>query len=805
MKKKILSILLCICLLSSVAALFSSCGFGGSKKLELVDYEMIYADDASDTLIDYVKSTHKALQEKTGEKLGLVKLKQGKESEDSSKYEILVGNTDRAETAKALKSIKGQGYTITVIKKKLVIVGTTNFFTMLALQRFNDAYLSDGEKSATLKIEKVLEAEVETFTIEDTQWAFVHSSLLADGDFVLDKIDEAKNLIGEFSDVRGTGMKTIADKSAYQKEIIVGNADRTEMKDFTQGMDALDYGIGIKNGKLLVAGLGDAAMENAFRLFKDMLSDSVVKKEETRIFMIPADFACIFTDTEAAALTDFPRPEGLALSGSADVHDGSTEFYYEGKGVSADAYKAYCGKLEAAGYTLHGQETTVEDSIYRTYVNTAKGTTLYVAYNAYKHAATQNVTLFKPAIRIVSAYTSTVNLFDAEMLAPNYANKIQESSVSTIKLYESNSAWYGNLYVIALQDGSFVLLDGGRSTTNARDEIYKVLLAYYMDSHNGSFPTANDPIRIAAWVVSHGHGDHTGNIASFINQYCAGYGTRDVSISGITKHKTYVTVDRLIANFISDEEHYNDRDGNVALRNNYAEYSTRIKDAPGKEAGFKYYKVHSGQRFWLSNVEFEVMHTHEDLFPQKLHIYNDASTVIRTHIYHTNNGQPTGGKSAVLWLGDAQDDASKSMRATYGSALQTEMVQYAHHGFTGCEWKLYQLVAPKLIWWPQGETAYEAYNISANASKSNYLGVNYKVSNNLASVHYIILNWDKDYTVTVLSGGVNYTMYSATNPYGIRHMCAGQDKLPSGVTWSKVGISISSGLLYTKHTTKPAM
>ena len=51
MKKKILSILLCICMLSSLVLLFSSCSiFGNSKTFELEGYSLVYADDASGTL-----------------------------------------------------------------------------------------------------------------------------------------------------------------------------------------------------------------------------------------------------------------------------------------------------------------------------------------------------------------------------------------------------------------------------------------------------------------------------------------------------------------------------------------------------------------------------------------------------------------------------------------------------------------------------------------------------------------------------------------------------------------------------------
>ena len=819
MKTRILSLLLCICLLFSAVALFSSCSLGGSKDIELKGYNLIYAEDASDSLDANIATTHKALQEKTGETVGLIKVKGDSEDEDLTDYEILVGNTGRKETNKALRSIRGHGYTIKVIKNKIVIVGTTNFLTMLALQKFNDLCLT-GEKSAVLTVEKVRESKIETLSIADQKWAFVHSPYLDEVDFVPKQIAETKEMIGKYSSIRGTAMKIIADTSKNDTEIIVGVTNRAEGKEFMVGMDALDYGVGVKNGKVIIAGLGDTALSKAFILFRDMLRDSVVEVDDEKIFVLPADFSLIFTDTENAAFTDFPRPEGLVLSGTADVHDG-TEFYYEGKGVSLDAYKAYCEKLVAAGYRLYGKANDdVEGSYYRTYVNEQAGGTLYVAYSAYTHRIKQDLTdVFSPAIRVVSARLDAVNLVDEQSYNFVPFDRVQNSSITAVELFPVHEGkfegkeyrYYGNIYIMTLEDGSFVLFDAGRNVDGKTStEIYKTLLALYLEGHDydndgvadtDEMPTEENPIRIAAWVFSHGHSDHVGAFESFINNYCAGYGTTHIAAnklaSGIGGHRTYVTIDRLISNFTSDEEHY--ADGSEPVRDKYATLAAKVKDAEGKEAGFKYYKVHTGQKFWLANVEFEVILTHEDIFPQKIHIYNNASTVIRTTMYYTDDDGKTltDKKASVLWLGDAQTQASQSMRALYGEALQSDMLQYAHHGFSGCEWKFYQLVKPKLVWWPQGELEFEAYVIASGKSATSANGVNYRVINELKSLQYIILSMEGNYTLTIGSKGAVYTGYSGTNKLGVRKVSLGSTS--AKITSELVSGNIKSGYLHTKY------
>lgn len=810
MKRKILSVLLCLAMLASLAVLFASCG-RGSKKVELDGYQLVYADDLSESTASYVKDSFvPTLEKKSGNKVGLVKIKTGSEATKVEDKEILVGNTNRKETEKALKSIKGDGYTITVIKDKIVIVGTSNLFTLLALQEFEDTYLS-GEKNATFNIEKVLEKKVETISI-DNKWSFIHEGQLKSGDFVVKQIIETQKAISDVSDVRGNAMKVYPDtQKAAATEILVGMINRAESKAFAAGIDGADYGFGIKDGKLIVAGLNEAMVGKSFTLLRDALRDSVTVVDGKKAIVLPADFSCIMTDTEAGIVTDFPRPEGLTVSGSQTVHDGSTTYLYQGSGVSADAYKAYVNKLKAEGYTLHGQENTVEDSIFGTYVNRQTGITVYAAYNAYKHAAAQGLTdLFQPAIRLVVAKLDTVNLLDEDMLAPDYTGKVQESSITTIKIHPYDAggrmATYGNMYVITLQDGSFVMYDAGPYSEESTDEIYKVLLALYREGHHGNDPTADDPIRIAAWVISHGHGDHTGNFQPFLKKFCKEYGGY---VDGIVEeHQSYVTVDRLIANFISDEEAKN-CDGNLTLRNKYAEYSTMVHDAEGEEQGFKYYKVHTGQKFWLANVEFEIMHTHEDQYPNRsyngdgVNVYNEKSLIFRTHIYHTVGGSATGGKTSTLWLGDGQTLASRILRATYGDKIQTEQMQYAHHGYNGCEWALYKMIKPTLIWWPQGSEEYSAYNNDAHASSGGANGVNYKVITQLSSVQWIILGDHMNYTVTVLADGARYELYNKTNqPYGIRHVRVGEEDIMGSIGATLTSTNNTNGLLYTTYNTK---
>lgn len=759
--KRVISLLLCIVMLASLAVLFSSCG--GGKEVDFTDYRLIYGSDLSDTATEEVKTFADALSKKTGEKIGIKKVSSTGDTDEGDELEILVGNTNRPETAKALKKIKGHGYIVTVIGSKVVVAGTTNLLTLMALDFFTETYLG-GEESLTMKIATEKQSKMEMLEF-DNKWSFIYA---ADLDSTLDQISveiqETKKILNTFTDLRTSSMVTQPDTESREKEIVVGLANRDAAKAINAVMTVVEYGVAIKDGKIILPGQNDAMTVKSLKCFRDVVRDSVYEADGKKLVALPTDFTRMYTDTESTYVTDFPKPEGLTLGGSVDVHLG-VEYYYEG--ADAAAYNTYCAALVSAGYTLFS-DNTAEGSIFRIYNNTAKNITLYVAYNDFAHAAAQGLG-HKKAIRIVASRLDAVNQVSPDELTMGSFTKIQDASITTLKLdYTKSSAddIFGNLFIVALEDGSFVLLDGALALEADRDRIYHTLLDLYQQAHGGAAPTQDNPIRIAAWYLSHGHNDHYGTVPMFIKKYIADF----------SRYK--ITVDRLIANFGSDDEMYNCEDGgrapNQTIRNSYTELSALVKDAPGEKAGFDYIKVHTGQRFWLASTEFEVLHTHEDQYPERIHIYNNTSTVIRMNMYNTNGTTITeGSKTSMLWLGDAQENASKFMRAIWGSYLKSDIVQVAHHGWNGCEWQFYQLVAPTAALWPNSMNVWKK-SFHANTGGNVGNGCSYKIIYNLTSLQYIIVCDTVNYNITVTATGANFEPYNATgNPKGVRSVGAG--------------------------------
>ncbi|MBE6604702.1 MAG: hypothetical protein E7639_03225 [Ruminococcaceae bacterium] len=789
--KKVLSLLLCIVMLASLAVLFSSCG--GGKEVDFTDYRLVYGSDMSDTGTEEVKTFADALSKKTGEKIGVKKVNPTSDTDEGDELEILVGNTNRPETAKALKKIKGHGYIVTVIGSKVVVVGTTNLLTLVALDFFTETYLG-GEESLTMKIATEKQSKMEMLEF-DNKWSFIHASDLNGIDQINMEIQESKKILDGIADLNASVMVMQSDTESREKEILVGLVNRDAAKELNAVMTVVEYGVAIKDGKIILPGLNDAMTVKSLKYFRDVVRDSVCEADDKKTVAFPTSFTRIYTDTESIYVTDFPKPEGLTLGGSVDVHQG-LEYYYEC--TDATAYNTYCTALVSAGYTLFS-DNTAEGSIFRIYNNTEKNITLYVAYNDFAHAAEQGLG-HKKAIRIVASRLDAVNQVSPDELTMGTFEKIQDASITTIKLDYAKSSTdevFGNLFIVALEDGSFVLLDGALALEADRERIYHTLLDLYKQAHGGNDPTQNDPIRIAAWYLSHGHNDHYGAVQMFIKKYAADF----------SRYK--ITVDRLIANFGSDDEMYNCEDGgrapNQLIRNTYTELSALVKDTPGEKAGFDYIKVHTGQRFWLASTEFEVLYTHEDQYPNRIHVYNNTSTVIRMNMYSTNGTTITeGSKTSMLWLGDAQEDASKFMRASWGSYLKSDIVQVAHHGWHGCEWQFYQLVAPTAALWPNSMSSWKKY-FHANTGGNVGNGCSYKIIYNLTSLQHIIVCDTYNYNITVTATGANFEPYNATsNPKGVRSVGVGYPNFNSSRNVERGTVAAKNrSYMTTKYYTAP--
>ncbi|MBE6595308.1 MAG: hypothetical protein E7644_05865 [Ruminococcaceae bacterium] len=736
--KRLLSLLLCLSLIGGALLCLASC----QKKADVdfsAGYRVVYEKGFNDTLLNCVKSFEDGLEES----LGVTFDKMVSDGGEATELEVLVGDTDRPESAALKKKIEGDGYAFGVRKGKLVLVGTSKLYTVMALNAF--AALCAEAEGSTVTVPDTVSSQMNTVHLNE-EYALTYSSNVdetaSEGEGTVDHEENpdclsydvvaAKQLrdsLRKLLNAKSTSMPYDDDrKETYPKEVLIGLVDREATADFIKRLDADSYGISVTAKKVAVTGMNEVGLRAAVMAMNDIIDAATTKEDGKTVILLPEGFSLVLNINHKWVL-DFPRPtgEGVTLQGTVDAESNHLLFNYSGDKA---AYLAYCQQLESAGYELL-QANEVAGSIYRTY-RTEK-IRLQVSFAAFAHAKDQNVKDFTPGIRIVSgAEGERGTEFDDSYLTEDLSyNKVTETRLTAVYLnyyLKNDNSIYGNCYVMQLEDGSFIVQDGGHNNGGAENRLYNVLADLHKQA-TGLAPSASNPIVIAAWYLTHGHGDHYPTFTAM----CKKYGTK-------------IRVESLISNFPSDEMFYSFPKANMTIRND-------MSVVTGYTQGeMQYIKVHTGQRIFVRNVEIEILFTPEDLYPVMPEQYNDTCTVARFIVHNTDGkGNKQGKPTSILWMGDAQPDTTRCMRAMWGDTLKSDAVQVAHHGGGDSERYFYPVVQPELVLWPCA-TKRMSGRVNDNSNTSHW---KYSIYNlyRMESVKYHVISDLYNTTITITKDG----------------------------------------------------
>ncbi len=784
-KTRFLSLVLALLMLCGTATLFSSCAKTGEMKLsrktvelDLSEYTVVYADGGEDKSISTSFKTRMGdFAAKLGSATGVNFLanQESRTRSGPADPEILIGNTTREQSAKALKSIKGHGYTIQVIDNKIVIIGTTNLLTLKAVQFFEENYLATAETvSKTLSINKSAKAQkVEMIKLADKEnfyFSTVYSSDLdtdpqqsndrevyygivpgTGRDYAYDMLQDMQTRLLSLTEITRkvlTESQKTDQTDPTANEIIVGTlTTREETAACRSELSENEYGIFVRDGDIVLTAWNDAALQLGGRVFLDYLYEcQYTDKDGNFSLLVPADLKLTGVCSENW-VTDFPKPEGegIELYTTAEGESNSLIHVYMGNGVNAAAYEAYTEKLVAAGYRLYGNKNTAEDSIFAAYTNKQQNTYLYVSYNAYKHADTVDYAFDQPTIRVISAPLSDINLLDTKHFTPRNPSKKTDSSITAVAL---PSGSIGTGYVIMTEDGKFFVLDGGGATTKENksaengnlktrpeheiDNLYSILRDLYVKTF-GVAPSKDAPIEIVGWAISHNHGDHTNVLWEFSEKFGT-YGKKVTYGEDKISENVYVTVDYIFGSYPTDSRLYNTGEPSTFM----IDYMDEIKKNFTKKE-LTYIKLFTGQKLYFANLEIEVLFTTEDMVPQRIVTLNDSSSILRFTL--TPSGKDASGAKvkgdpvSFVVTGDAYVHGGRWCSAMYGDYLQSDMVAVAHHGGPGTEETFYDDIAPDYIWFPNLRISYESYM----KGSSWYAKVDQYICNDLESVDMIIL------------------------------------------------------------------
>ena len=695
---------------------------------ELSAYTVVYAQSEENSIKDTVSEY---LAKDIG-KSATVKISANNDTADQVSKEILIGDTNRAESAAAKALLPEKGFVITVIDSKIAIVGSDDIQTVCAVNYFIENYIGEASVPKTAVV-TAGEADV-TFS---AAYTFVFD----------DKLDDtAGNTLGTTSSKNARDYPCIAadqliknmnistqnqkrsnDSDVAELEVLIGNVDREAYSDFIATLAENEYGILVKGGKIILAGYNDLAIVKSVSCFKEILNIS----KSGSAWKLYEGF-CIKGSVNTDWIVDFTRPAGenISLYNTMDSNDDSLQFLYTGSGVNAAAFDDYCQQLIGEGYTVL-TENTIENSKFKTLVNNTKGITLHVSYNDFKYESEYAVqdkfyVDYEKCIRVISAPISSVDLPTEDMVTENPSyTKVANSAMTVVGLTHRS---VGMNYVIRLEDGSFIIFDGGYIANGYEHiNLWKVLRELHFEAY-GSYPSADNPIRIAAWVITHSHSDHYFVFKAFTKLYGK---DPDIKIEALIGNFPATNVLYAAAGTTSDIK-------DLGVEGTISTFQSQVT------GGFKYIKAHSGQTFYFANVKMEVLMTYEDHNPANIQGENDTCTIVRLTIATTDaqSGAKTSAQAAVntvtaIFLGDAQRYQSRYMCAMYGDYLASDIVQLAHHGNIGCETPIYDAISASVVLWPECENHVPMYMNPENIQSGFYYEVDQYVAD-MPCVRYII-------------------------------------------------------------------
>jgi beta-lactamase superfamily II metal-dependent hydrolase len=217
----------------------------------------------------------------------------------------------------------------------------------------------------------------------------------------------------------------------------------------------------------------------------------------------------------------------------------------------------------------------------------------------------------------------------------------------------------GMSYVIELQDGRFIIIDGGYFTPGEQDRLYQFLTA-----HTEQTPT------ITAWYFSHAHQDHVGTFIEFMRKY-----------------REDVTIEKLLYAFHPVDLPTDDVDWKSSDPATIKEFYRTVESSC---ADIETVTLQAGYKLHFGELTIDVIYTYEDLYPERAG-FNDYSTVITTTV--------AGQK--ILWLGDAYRKASRTLLQA-PEKLKCDIVQVAHHGIDDAEelTQVYRSTGACVALWP---------------------------------------------------------------------------------------------------------
>lgn len=224
----------------------------------------------------------------------------------------------------------------------------------------------------------------------------------------------------------------------------------------------------------------------------------------------------------------------------------------------------------------------------------------------------------------------------------------------------------GMCYIIRCRDGSFFVIDSAHMYS-VNDDIR--IIEFLKKLTGGKKPV------VAGWFFSHSHEDHVSKFVDIVEY-----------------HKNEIDIETVYYNFPAVDH----RDYKIWGECHKA-VTLRFENAMKNNPDIKKVILHTGQRFFVRNLEFVTLCTHEDIYPNSLRDYNNSSAAIMM----------LAEGSRVLFPGDCSAESDKVLVGRYGDYLNCDVVQVSHHGHSGTSPEFYRLANAECALFPVTEIKFD--------------------------------------------------------------------------------------------------
>ena len=583
--KRIIILLLVLAMIPLVA-----CKDNGEKEQETVKVSLPIADFSivrpiftSVELVTACNDIASVLNQKLGSEK--VKVTNDKNEEPDDKYEIIIGATKRKESTAALEELNSDAsmrYVIKLVGRKIVIIGSDDVASVVGAKAFCEM-LSGHIQDTNLVFE-------ENYTLKSDPLDFVQ--LVENGEMkyaIIRPQDSAAiftDIISNFRSkvVQMTGASSVKYTTDYVKsgqehdaeafEILIGNTNYNETKQFKEEFGDMAYGIRASGNKLVVYAPSPDRLSKLLNELINLISSSMTGKKGTD--EVNVRFLCEAVKQYTEFGGDVPTIDGAELQNASYAKETDT-YTMQYRNATAEQFTAYRTKLESAGYTLT-QENRIGDNLYATYKNDKYRVHFY--YTASRKIIIQNIYSAKS-----KELPST----------PETYEKICTPTFTQLANLNVEGFPGGMGYVFRLEDSTFIIVDGGSSVGNENSILYNKLRELNV--------RPDGKIIVRAWFITHGHNDHYNVLKTF-------------SFSG------HVTVEHVVGNYISADYREN------CDTTTYWDYR---QDA--MNLGSTYVNFHTGQQIAYAGCTVTAYFTCVDLLPTwKIRTLNDTCLVFMVEL-----------------------------------------------------------------------------------------------------------------------------------------------------------------------------